>query len=284
MRLIEGSMLPRVYHYTDANQFLVDAFKSKQERNPRYSLRVLARQMGFKCHSSLLLLYQGKRKIRPEHVDRISAGLKVPDSEVPFLRALVGLQNSRTEGDRQHYLEQMKALYPATDFSLIEVERFRLVSDWVHMAILEMTQLADFQPDFDWIVRRLQFAPTREQVVVAVERLFRLGLMRSEGDRWLKTNVRLTTPKDFPSESIREHHRQVLMNGARALHEQSVDERVFNSCAMTIDASKLAQAKDLIAKFRTEMAKLMEKSPGDETYQLTVGFFKLTRKNPVEEK
>lgn len=272
-------MLPRVHHYTDPRHFLVDAFKGKQERNRSYSLRALAQQMGFKCHSSLLLIYQGKRKILPEHVDRIVSGLKVPETEAKYFRALVHLGNAKTEKDREFYLGELKSLYPAPDFSVLEVEKFRLISDWIHMAILEMTQLADFRADLDWLVRRLAFPATRAAVDTAVRRLQLLGLLKTDGDRWSKTQERLTTPRDFPSESIREHHRQVFTNAIDAIESQTVGERVFNSCAMTVDSSKLEEAKNLISKFRTEMSRLMEKPGGDETYQLTIGFFKLTNKS-----
>jgi uncharacterized protein (TIGR02147 family) len=227
-----------------------------------------------------LLLYQGKRKIRPEHIEKLSKGLKISETESQFLRALVHLENAKTEKEQELYLQQMKTLYPAPEFSILEVEKFRMISDWVHMAILEMTKLADFQSDVLWITERLAFRLPVQTVEVAVQRLQRLGLLKTEKGRWIKTQERLTTPKDFASESIREHHRQVLTNGTKALTEQSIDERVFNSCAMTVKSSKLPEAKELIRKFRSEMAQLMECNEGDETYQLTVGFFKLTQKKP----
>jgi uncharacterized protein (TIGR02147 family) len=105
-----------------------------------------------------------------------------------------------------------------------------------------------------------------------------LNLLRVENGRYIKTNERLTTPNDRASECIREHHKQVMQNGFKAIEEQDISERVLNSCAMTIDAGKMNEAKELILKFRQDMAKLMEKPSGDETYQLSIQFFKLTDK------
>ena len=158
----------------------------------------------------------------------------------------------------------------------MESEKFHAVSDWIHMAILEMTKLKDFKDDASWIASRLGFGATAQNVKEAVERLLAMNLLERRASRLVKTHERLTTPKDRASECIREHHRQVLANAQTALAAQSTDERVFNSCTMTVDANRLPEAKELILKFRTEMAKLMETEGGSETYQLSVQFFRLT--------
>jgi hypothetical protein len=67
-----------------------------------------------------------------------------------------------------------------------------------------------------------------------------------------------------------------MILAAEAIEAQSVDERDYSSCALTIKKDMLPKAKEIIAKFRAEMASVLEKHPGDETYQLSVQFFRLT--------
>lgn len=275
-------MQPKIFHYTDPRHFLVDTFKFKQEKNPLFSIRALSKQMGFKCHSSLVLFFKGKRQIRPEHVGKIVQGLKITEAEAEYFSSLVSFQNAKNEAEKKHFEEQMKKLSPTKRFSILELDRFRVIADWYHMAILEMTQLKNFVPSTEWIQKNLFFKTHIQDVQMAVQRLFQLGLLKDNFGKWQKTHERLTTPSDFASESIREHHRQVLRNAIDSLESQQVDERIFNSCAMTIDTKKIPEAQNLILKFREEMSQLISQSSGDETYQLSVSFFKLTNTNSSE--
>jgi uncharacterized protein (TIGR02147 family) len=268
---------PIVYNYSDPSSYLRDLLQSKQRSNPLFSVRSWARQMGLKSHAALVFFLNGQRKLRPSHVPSVLKGLRLNEDEGKFWTALVHLDCASSEEEKKFFLDQLKILHPAKDFSILDIEKFRLVSDWLHMAILEMTRLQDFQSDAHWIQKRLAFPIEIHQVQEALNRLLNLNLLKMEKGRFVKTNERLTTPKDRPSESIREHHKQVLRNGFDAIEMQTVAERVYDSCAMTVNASKLPEAKELIRKFREDMAKLMEKNPGDETYQLSVQFFKLTQ-------
>ncbi len=275
-------MRPIVFNYSNAQQFLRDSFESKRRQNPLFSVRSWAQQMGLKGHSSLVFFMRGQRKIRPHHVPNLLKGLKLNEGEEKFWSALVHLDNAETPEEKNFYVNQLKLLHPAQEYSVLEIEKFRLVADWLHMALLEMTKLADFQSDPQWIQKRLAFPVDIHQIEEALNRLVNLNLLRAENGQLQKTNERLTTPNDRASECIREHHKQVMQNGFKAIEAQDVSERVLNSCAMTIDASKMNEAKELILKFRQDMAKLMEKTSGDETYQLSVQFFKLTQQTKDE--
>jgi uncharacterized protein (TIGR02147 family) len=275
-------MRPIVYNYSDPRHYLRDSFEAKRRQNPLFSVRSWAQQMGMKGHSSLVFFLNGQRAIRPHHIPQLLKGLRLSADEEKFWSALVHLQNARTEEEKTIHLDQLRLLHPAQDFSVLEIEKFRLVADWLHMAILEMTRLADFKGDPLWIQSRLAFPVDLHKIQEAINRLLNLGLLKNENGRLVKTNERLTTPKDRPSDCVREHHKQVLQNGFLAIDQQDVSERFFNSCAMTIDASKLSEAKELIRRFREDLSKLMEKNPGDETYQLSIQFFKLTEKKNEE--
>lgn len=268
---------PLVYNYSNPSQFLRDLLQSKQRQNPLFSVRAWAQQMGFKGHTALVFFLNGQRKIKPTHVPSILKGLKLSEEEEKFWSALVHFDCAESEEEKNYFLQQLKVLHPAKDFCVLEIDKFRLVADWLHMALLEMTNLKDFRAEPEWIQKRLAFPVDIHEIEEALVRLRNLKLLKYDNGTLLKTNERLTTPKDRASECVREHHKQVLMNGFEAIEKQDVSERFFNSCAMTIDRSKLNEAKELVRKFRSDMAKLMEKSPGDETYQLSVQFFKLTQ-------
>jgi uncharacterized protein (TIGR02147 family) len=267
---------PKVYSYSEPHLYLRDILAFKQKRNALFSMRAWAKQMGFTSHTSLLYFVNGERPIRPQHVDNLNKGLRLEGDAERYFRLLVHSKNARSAKDKEAYNDQLRLLVPSVEQFLLDTEKFKSIADWLHMAILEMTRLKDFKSDYQWIASRLKFPVLVDDVAKAVVRLINLGLLEEKDGTWIKTQARLTTPKDRASESIREHHRQVINNALVAIDHQGVSERVLNSCTLTVDINKFEEAKELINKFRSDMAKLLEKDQGDETYQLSVQFFKLT--------
>ena len=60
----------------------------------------------------------------------------------------------------------------------------RVIAEWYHYAILELTRLENIKPDSRWIARVLGI--TTDEVNLAVTRLLRLGLLEMAGRRqWI---------------------------------------------------------------------------------------------------
>ncbi|MEN9722681.1 MAG: hypothetical protein RJB38_667 [Pseudomonadota bacterium] len=279
---MESARLPRIFDYSDPQSYLRDVLASKRQKNPSFSARAWAAQMGFSGHSLLMFFLTGRRQIRAAHVPKLLKGLKLSEDEARYFQALVHFASAKSTTEKEIFEGLLRQIHPEEKFSHVDLERFRLISSWLHMALLEMTQLEGFQADPAWIAKRLDGKATKHQIAEALERLQNLGLLKeTEEGRLVKTHARLTTPSDRPSQAIREHHRQVLELAIESIESQSVDERVLNSCAMAIDVSKLDQAKALISEFRSKMAALMESPNAGEVYELSVQFFRLTKKESV---
>ncbi len=268
------TLIPSVYEHQEARGYLKAVLEHKKARNRLFSIRAWSQQMGFPCHTSLVFLLSGQRRVRPEHLEKLNRGLRLGTEEEKYFRLLVQKENAKTAAERSDAESRLDLLRPTKEQSQVDAEKFHLVSDWIHMAILEMTELKDFRDDAAWIAKRLG-AP-KKAVDEALSRLLQLGLLARADGRLGKTNEHLTTPCSRASEAVREHHKQVLALAARAVDEQTVQERIFNSSAFTIDRTRLDEAKELILKFRADMAKLLEKKGGDETYELSVQLFRLT--------
>lgn len=267
-------MIPSVYQHSQPRDYLRAVLAHKKGRNRRFSIRAWSQQMGFPCHTSLVFFLNGQRPVRPEHLEKLNRGLRLAGEEEKFFRLLVQKENAKTAAERADLDSRIDLLRPSREQSRLDAEKFQFVSDWIHMAILEMTELKGFQADPAWIACRL--GDTEENVTGALARLLQLGLLARDGDRLVKTKEHLTTPGVRASEAVREHHKQILALASRAVDEQGVHERVLNSSAFTIDRSRLDEAKELILRFRADMAKLLEKKGGDETYELSIQLFRLT--------
>lgn len=238
-----------------AKDWLAAEFMRCQSRNPRFSKRMFARQIGVSS-GRLSELMSGKRRMTADIAHRISGRLLLPPQERKALLGCVGDEKPTATSQTIPY-EQMNA------------DAFHTLADWQHFAIYNLMETDDFKPDFDWIAKRLNITIT--QASEAVERLKRLNLILERDGQWIKRSANISTTTDVESQALKISHRQSLEQVFEALDQVPIDLRDITSITMAVDMSRLAEAKNLIRKFRRELCAYLEAGPKrDEVYNLNV--------------
>ncbi len=273
-------MEPQVFNYHDPVEFLNASLKATQLRNPSFSLRSWSKQLGMNHVAMLSMVLNRKRKLLPSLSSKISnqylATGKFKDVEARYFDMLVLFNNSQTLEEKSFYEGILSSLKPDHSFSTLALDQLKIISDWYHAAILEMTALKNFNSDPQWISLKLGESVTLDQVKTAIERLLRLGLLeRSNEGKLIRTKVLLATPTDVPNKSLRQFHTQWMNKAIHALETQSVETRDITSYTMTVDSKKLPEAKKMIRDFRRKLARFLETEGGDTVYQLNVQLFDL---------
>ncbi len=267
-----------VYTFTDPVDFLNSTFQEIQKDNPQFSLRAWARNLGLSHVAMLSMVLSKKRRLLPNLSSKICQDLikrkRLTETEARYLDMLVLFANSSTEEEKTFYERILASLRPDQKFSTLQLDQMRIISDWYHFAILEMTNLKNFNSDPQWITRHLGGSVNQSQVVEAIERLCRLGLLETDANGTLKkTNVRLATPTDIPNKSLRKFHKTMLEKATMALEEQSVERRDISGHMLVIDRKKIPEAKRMIQDFRRRLADFLETSEGDAVYQIGIQLF-----------
>jgi uncharacterized protein (TIGR02147 family) len=263
-------------NYSDYRVLLKDCFESRIQKNPRYSLRAFARDLSI-APQNLSLILKEKKGISKETAVRIGKKLNLNSKEVNFLCDLVDVVHAKslnTKKIAELRLSQYKR--PSLEFKNISEDSLRIVSDWYHFAILELTYVKGFQSDSKWIAKRLGISV--HQTSQAIDRLIRTQFLVKENGRYKKAAIHLTTSHEVSSEAIREFNRQVLKKAADALTFQSLAERDLTTMTMAIDVKKIPEAKEKIRKFRHELTEYLESGDRTEVYCLSTQLFRFTEK------
>jgi len=275
-----------LFSYETAHELLAAAYKSKLSVNPTFSMRAWARKLGLASNATLSLMLSGKRSIPRKYIPIFVSELGLSSQEAIYFESLVELQKARGSRARSFYLERAQILRPKNAPSFVELESLRTLSHPLHMALLEMCELRNFSPDSKTIRKRLREPVSVRDIEDMIERLIGLGLLKeSKTGQLQKTHKAISTRPDVVDAGSREYHRKVAMLAAVAIDEQALDEREFNGYAINVQRSALPKAKKLIRRFIEEFSGEVEADPGDgeETYQLNLQFFSLTKnQNPKE--
>lgn len=258
-------------------EFLKKEFVRRLDGNPRYSLRAFARDLEL-SPSRLSESMNQKSGVSLATVEKISVRLKLSKSERAIIRNLYLLQGKKNRGARDLAKKNMHIARERSKVKRLDSEKFKVIAEWYHAAILQMTELKHFVPDSHWISTALQVSPERTRL--AIERLMKLGLLANEGGRWVQSPELMVTESDIPNTAIRRYHKDMMRKAFRAIDETSIDRRFIQSMTLAIPSDRYRDVCEKIQTLLKEAWELSESSDNglfekDKLYSINIQFFPL---------
>jgi uncharacterized protein (TIGR02147 family) len=248
----------------DIPRLLQERLRAAMRRNPRFSLRSFAKQLGID-HSTLSQILRGRRRISARALEAIGRRMGLSEEA---LRAYA--DSSRKKTDSKKLPEKIRSFH-------FDLDTFQLLSDWHHYAILELIQIQGFKTDSRWIAKTLGIA--MEDVNIALQRLLRLGLLAMSGrDRWMDQSG----DAEFHSAALTEAACNQMNQELHALAVEAIqripsEHRVHRQMVVALDSRRLPRLKMMADEFMKELRALASESNAkDDVYQLEISFFPVT--------
>lgn len=252
-------------------KFLNDEFAARQLKNPSYSLRAYARDLGLSpTHLSDILREKGQ--LSSDRAATVVTKLNLNDFDSEIFLDLVEVECVGNEPAKMRAVRRLKAHF--TDAKFLEPGTFAPIFEWYYLALMELlgTKIESDSPEY--LGRRLGLAP--EKIREALDLLLKNGLIAHDGTRLVVQNH--TTPSDVPSEVVRRYHRQVLEKASTAMEEQDVSRRDVSAITIGIRRDKVGLVKERLRQFRRQLAlELSEGVDKDSVYTLSMCFFEMTQ-------
>ncbi len=262
-----------IFEHANYREFLKAALVERQKKNPQFSLRAFAKQLGL-SPAGLTRILQGQKNLSLDRASEIARKLALGEKETEYLYTLIQMgstKNADVKAAFQDRLNQIRGTTPTYDLS---VDHFKLISDWYHLAIYEMVDVdgVDFTPA--GIASFLGIS--KPEAELAIARLLRLELITIENGRPRRLTNDLLVSSQIPNEAMRKHYRQILDKALKAVDEQSPSEKVIGTQTFAFDPEQLPEASKLTAQYLQAMCELAARSSKrTEMYQLFTEFFKL---------
>lgn len=253
-------MQPDEGHRRNYRTWLLDELALRKSRNPSYSLRAFSRDLGINS-TSLSDVLAAKRHLSKRNALKVADRLALSPSR---LQAML----RQISGEEDEFVDD-------SEFFRLSEDTFAMISEWYYFAILNLATLPENRADERWLAKRLGLSTM--EVRGALGRLQRLRLIEIRRGRLRRTTIPLATTNGVPSAALRKYHKQNLQLAADSIDRDPVDLRDVNSITMAIDPAQLAQAKDLIVRFRNRMARVLEGGKPREVYTLAIQLFPVTR-------
>lgn len=227
-------------------QVVNEVLERRRRRNPNYSLRGFARDLGVSA-SWLSEFFRGQKGMSPERARAVAHRLSLPPrKEARFVSsATASFGRSRTE--RANGRSKLGSLFLRNDYLQIRKSMWEVLSSWEHYAIIELLKLPGGNGTTAAIATRLGL--TAEGTEERLERLARLDMIEKKKNRWQVRRGHSWVPSETGgAEAIRNFHAGMLAAAQSALQQRPAEERAMFSSVFAADAATIATIRDRMQK------------------------------------
>lgn len=261
------------------------AFEERKLKNDKYSLRAFARDLGMSAtHVGRIL--KGQRNLTYKQAEQVASAFKFSKTQsTEFVQKVIlsspeGSKVSkhlREKTDIQHKNDSRYRPAKMMDYS---AEKFKAISEWQHLAIMNLTCLKNFKNSFDWIAKRLGI--TKACAEQSVKRLLDLGLLVKDPVKGLvETDLNLYIGVKQSEPEMRNYERSLIEKALRELEKTETADfnlRLINGINFPVASDSIPEIREMILEFQRKIIQYVKDHPSDEVYQLNCQLFPLTQK------
>ncbi len=243
-----------VYGYTDFRAYLKDYYAFRKDGRRGYSYRSFSKAAGFSSPNFLKLVIEGQRNVGPEALENFVRALRFKPQMADYFRALVRMNQAKTDEEKQHWFEELRRLIPNAKRRLLEAEGLKYLSHWLYPVIREMVSLPEFRDDPYWIARRINGPATIPEISSALQFLKKEGyIQRRDDGTWEQQDNMVISSDEVKSLAIRNYHRQMVDLAKETLDILPVEEREFGALTFILPEEALDELKFRLKSFRQEL-------------------------------
>jgi uncharacterized protein (TIGR02147 family) len=256
-----------------ASDYLNFEFKLRLQRRPSYSLRAFARDLQM-SPASLTEFLHNRQGMSFERVTSVAKVLNWSNEHKEHFWDLVCAKFARDMGARRSALARVNERIKRVP-TKIHLDAFKMMSDWYHLAILELVRI---RPEFgspSQVAGQLNLpVPVARE---AMARLARLELLEQFDDRRYRTSTKTSQAGDEgPSEAVRVFHHQMMSLSQEALEKVPYSQReslsiIFSGKKRDLQEMR-AEVRDAIYGIVSRFAK---GEPEDTLQAVTLQIFPL---------
>lgn len=233
-------------------------YDAKKSINPRFTVSAFAKYLAIDV-SSLNRILKGQRKITDKMFRKLGPKLDLTSNQIDDILGLT---------DEQSSIESYKN---------IKAEHFKLISEWHHFAILEMTHLKSFKEDPKWIAEQLGIK--KYEAEDAMDRLFELGFLTYTDEGKLVNSEPIYNISTPGIASIHRHQMSLLTEAYSSITKVPSEKRAHSSLTVAVNKKKIDFVRERMRKFKAEIDSFLseEGEDKDDVYHLSLAFFPAKR-------
>lgn len=257
-------------------KYIEREFRRRCRRNSLYSLRAFARDLEISA-SKLSEVLRGKCGLSASAAEKLCVHLKLSEVETKHFVILVEAEHSRNSTRKAQARDLLKRFQAHHGYGELDIERFKIISDWQHLALLELMELENYESDLEWMSQKIGLDIFL--VSESLERLEKFELIEIKDGKYRPTGANLSVSTDIPVREMREFHLQMMAKATESVDNGRIEERDVSHMIFAMDEKDFPRAQEALKKFRREFATTLQKNTTKNSiYSLGIQFIPITVK------
>ncbi|MDG0818042.1 TIGR02147 family protein [Bdellovibrio svalbardensis] len=259
-------------HRPNYRNFIISELERRQKKNPAYSLRAFARDLGIPC-SRLSEIINRKMGLSQARAANLAEKLSLSPTEKEYFLDLALSEHARSPVVKEMATNRIKARESIT--TQMGEDEFSIVSDWYHLAIIEYFQLPSSVHTIEAVAKH--FGLKTDEVEKAIERLEKVQMLLKKEDRWEipSENRAATFRSDY--KAVHNFYDQLASKGRNKVGAAGKHQWDLSASFIPIKKENSKKMLEKIRQFRRELlAEASSDADRDTIYCLTLQFFNLT--------
>lgn len=233
-------------------ELLQDEYFRRKTKNPQYSKRAFARDLGI-SKSSLHEAFAGRKKFSKRSIEKVVNA--------------IGL----SEQERSEFIELR-----STEQKPLGESEFGQIYHWFYFAILSLAETNDAKADPQWISERLGIK--EDLAEQALQRLISMDMVEIDQGELIRKSTPLSADFKVPSRHIKIYHSENLSRAEDSLFNNDMKSREITSITSALSEEQFERVKKEAEKFRQRISKITEKkTDATEVYTMALQIFPQTK-------
>lgn len=261
------------------SHFLKRHLEKIQEKNRAFSLRAMAQKIEM-SPGGLTQIVNGKKRISLKRAYEVSDKLKLNKKDRELFLALSELEQAENPQRKSELIAKLNKMQTSKqEYFDLEIENFKLISEWYGFAILECVSTYGST----WKPKELavHFGLKVNEVKLTLERLKRLELIeKNKNGHWNRVQGRVISNSLYSNEVATKHYLSSNAKSNDSLTKQNMNSRITGTEYFSINKDDLEQIRELTYKYLDDLQEIASNSKNpDSTYETMLNIFNLTN-NP----
>ncbi|MFW6253871.1 MAG: TIGR02147 family protein [Chitinivibrionales bacterium] len=271
--------MERIEMYDNYRLYLRDYFADRKRRFPFFSNRYFCNKAGIKSPSLYQEVVDGKRNLTKNTLPAFIKGLGLTDKDASYFSALVHLNQSKTQHEKQLYFSQLKQLRRKIDLKIIPTDHYEYYSQWYNPVLRELACTIDWKGDYQLLARSVEPAIKKSQAKESIDLLLRLGLIRcDEKGCYHQSDPAISTGDHIKSQGVRNLNRQFSELGTRALEAFPPTSRYISSMTLGVSDESYRKIVQEVEEFKDRIRRIVDDdTESDKIYNCNIQLFPLSK-------
>lgn len=218
-------------YFKDPKDYIYLEYEMRRNRRPSYSMRAFARDLEF-SPSSLNDFLKGRVGMSAKRALQLSRKLTWTPERYEHFVDLIKAQFDKDLSCRQTAIMKIKKRMKDKN-SYFDSDKFKVISTWYHLVIIEMCHLLDNIKVSD-IVQKIQI--TSSEAKQALSDLTSLRILKLTDQGLKPTDQTFQYGDGAPSDAIRHFHFQIMQQAQNALLTKNMSQRESHSLVFSIQS------------------------------------------------